>query len=120
MNAFSSDDFARRLIAEALFYDAEYAVLGTLSLVDLESQREMVLASYSPDDDVFVVEDATIWEDYESGQEDDIGYALAVDSTIAGSFASAEEAAVMILQKAREASLVPSITMLFEEDLETP
>ena len=116
MNAFSTEEFTRRLIAETLFYDAEFAVLGTLSLVDMQTLRERVIASYSPEDDAFVVEDATDWEEYEAGQEDDIGYALAIDSSIAGSFQTAEEAADLILSRAREHRLVPSVTMLFEED----
>jgi hypothetical protein len=116
MSSFNTDEFASRLIAESLFYDAEYAALGSLSLIDLESAREQIISSYSPDDEMFVVEEATDWEDYEPGQEDDIGYALALDSRELGMFATAQEAAVLILEQAKRHNLVPSVTMLFEED----
>ena len=53
------------------------------------------------------------------GQEDDIGYALAVDSREVSSYNTAEDASVALLTLAREHMLVPSITLLFEED-ETP
>ncbi len=116
MESFSEDNFALRLIAESLFFDAEYDALGTLSLVDLNSCREMVIASFSPEDEMFVVEEATEWESYEPGQEDDIGYALAVDSRELGSFDTAEEASRLILDQARKSNLVPSVTMLFGEE----
>jgi hypothetical protein len=116
MEPFSGDKFALRLIAESLFFDAEYDALGTLSLVDPVSAREMVIASFSPEDEMFVVEEATEWEQYEPGQEDDIGYALAVDSRELGSFDSAQESATMILELARKSNLVPSVTMLFGEE----
>lgn len=118
METFSEEKFALRLIAESLFYDPEYDAIGTLSLIDDESAREMVIASFSPDDEMFVVEEAIEWEQYEPGQEDDIGYALAVDSRELGSFDTAEEASFLILERARKANLVPSVTMLFgdEED----
>ena len=116
METFTTDKFALRLIAESLFFDAEYDALGTLSLIDLNSARELVIASFSPEDEMFVVEEATEWEQYEPGQEDDIGYALAVDSLEIGSFDTAEEASTLILERARESNLVPSVTMLFGEE----
>jgi len=116
MEPFTGENFARRLIAESLFFDSEYDALGTLSLIDPESAREMVLASFSPEDEMFVVEEATEWEQYEPGQEDDIGYALAVDSRELGSFDTAEEASSLILELARKSNLIPSVTMLFGEE----
>jgi hypothetical protein len=114
--SFDPDYFSRQLIAESLFYDAEYAALGTLSLIDLESSRECIIAAYSPDEEMFVVELATEWEEYEPGNEDDIGYALAVDSDELGTYATADEAADVLLAKARELNLLPSMTMLFSEE----
>lgn len=116
MTSFDTEEFARRLIAESLFYDPEYEALGTLSLIDLENARETIIASYSPEDEMFVVEEATKWEDYEAGQEDDIGYALALDSRELGTFETAEEASGLVFEQARRLHLVPSVTMLFEED----
>ena len=116
MAQFDLEDFARRLIAETLFYDEEYEALGNISLVDNRIEQERFVASYSPEDGVFVIEEATNWEEYESGDADEIGYALAVDSREHGSYETADEAADELLSLARSFKLVPSITLLFEED----
>ena len=52
----------------------------------------------------------------EPGEEDDIGYALAVDSREHGVYDTPEEAADVLLKLAKESNLQPSITLLFEED----
>jgi hypothetical protein len=116
MAQFDSEDFTRRLIAETLFFDEEYEALGNLSLVDGRSEQERFVASYAPEDGVFVIEEATNWEDYEAGEADDIGYALAVDSKEHGSYETADEAADELFALASKFRLVPSITLLFEED----
>jgi hypothetical protein len=116
MAAFDQEQFIRRLIAETLFYDDEYGALGNLSLIDLQSRQERYLASYVPDDGTFIIEEATDWEDYEPVDGDEIGYALAVDSKEHGCFDSPEEAADALLQIARQQGLLPSVTLLFEED----
>lgn len=116
MAQFELEDFTRRLIAETLFYDEEYEALGNISLVDERIEQERYVASYSPEDGLFVIEEATNWEDYESGSDDEIGYALAVDSKEHGSYDSVEAAAAEILELAKKFQLTPSITLLFEED----
>ena len=116
MPPFNHEHFTRRLITETLFYDEEYGALGNLSLIDTESGKERYIASYSPADGNFIVEEATEWEDYTPGADDEIGYALAVDSTLHGEFESPDEAAEVLLGLAREHGLLPSITLLFEED----
>lgn len=116
MDSFTTEEFARRLIAESLFFDAEYSALGTLSLIDLSLSREVVIASYSPEEEVFIVEEASEWEDYKPGDDDDIGYALAIDSTELGTYDTAEEASTIIFKHAKDRNLVPSVTMLFEDE----
>ena len=116
MDPFNLEHFARRLIAETLFYDEEYGAIGSLSLVDPAQRREQFLASYVPDDGTFVIEEASAWEDYEPDEEDEIGYALAVDSKEYGCYDSPEETADALLQLAREKGYIPSVTLLFEED----
>jgi hypothetical protein len=116
MARFDLEDFARRLIAETLFYDEEYEALGNLSLVDPALAKERFVASYAPEEGLFVVEEATEWEEYEEGGDDDIGYALAVDSREHGSYDSPEEASEALLALSKAHGLVPSITLLFEED----
>ena len=110
------DQFTLLLIAETLFYDAEYGALGNLSLIDTEAARERYIASYVPDEDFFMLEEASDWEDYEPSEDDEIGYALAVDSREYATYDTAEEAAEAILHLAREHDLMPSITLLFEDD----
>lgn len=114
--SFNSDQFAIRLIAETLFYDEEYEALGNLSLVDPSARQERFVASYAPEDGSFVIEEATEWEDYEPGSPDDIGYALAVDSKDHATFDDAEEAATVLYGLAKKHGLMPSITLLFEEE----
>lgn len=116
MKEFKPEDFLRRLIAETLFYDEEYGALGNLSLIDEEQRRERYVASFVPDNGSFQIEEATEWEDYEAGGEDDIGYALAIDSREHGVYDTPEEAAEVLLKLATESNLQPSITLLFEED----
>lgn len=116
MKPLSMDHFTRRLLAETLFYDEEYGALGSLSLIDVMSGKECFIASFMPEDGTFVIEKATEWEDGETDEKDEIGYALAVDSEEFGTFKTPEAAAETLLGLAREHSLMPSITLLFEED----
>ncbi len=116
MKEFNAEHFMRRLIAETLFYDEEYGALGNLSLIDEGQSRERFVASYIPDAGDFLIEEATEWEEYEPGEDDDIGYSLAVDSNEHGTYDTPEEAAEVLLRLAMEHNLVPSITLLFEED----
>ena len=116
MTPFNIEHFTRRLIVETLFYDDEYGALGNLSLIDPDARRERFLASYVPDDGTFMIEEATEWEEYEPDESDEIGYALAVDSKEHGCFETPEEAADVLIGLAREHGLLPSVTLLFEED----
>ncbi len=116
MGTIGADDFTQRLIAETLFYDDEYEALGNLSLIDADRSQERYIGSYVPEDHIFVVEEGVEWEEYTPGQDDDIGYALAVDSKEVGSYDTAEETAAVLLMLAKEHSLLPSVTLLFEEE----
>ncbi len=118
MSSFNLEDFTRRLIAETLFHDEEYGVIGNLGLIDPQTRKERFLASYVPNDDTFIVEEATEWEDFipEEGGTDEIGYVLAVDSKEYGCFDSPEETSETLLNLAREHNLLPSVILLFEED----
>lgn len=116
MNPFNLDHFTRRLIAETLFYDDEYGAIGNLSLIDPQARKERYLASYVPDDGTFVIEEATEWENYEPIEGDEIGYALAIDSKEFGCYETPEETSEALLLLATEHNLLPSVTLLFEED----
>jgi hypothetical protein len=116
MKAFNNESFMRRLIGETLFYDEEYGALGNLSLIDADTRREKYVASFVPDLGQFLVEEATEWEEDTPDADDDIGYALAVDSKEVGLYDLPEEAAEVLLKLATEQNLMPSITLLFEED----
>lgn len=117
MTPFNLEHFARHLIAETLFYDEEYGALGNLSLIDPDALRERYVASYLPDDGLFTIDEALEWEGGPApGEEDDIGYRLAVESEEYGTYETPEEAAEVLLQLASEQGLLPSITLLFEED----
>ena len=116
MEAFNIEHFTRHLIAEALFYDEEYGAVGSLSLIDPDTSQERFIASFMPDDGTFVIEEATAWEDFEPDEDDEVGYALAVDSEEYASYDLPEETAEALLLLAREHALLPSITLLFEEE----
>ena len=119
MSTQSLEDFAVHLIAETLFYDEEYGALGNISLIDPARGREIYVASYLPETRDFTIEEASAWERSEDlGEDDEIGYALAIDSTVHGSYDTAAEAARALLALAREKGLQPSVTLLFEDEEE--
>jgi len=113
---FNSDQFARQLLIEALFYDAEYGALGNISLIDKESVRERYLASYDPERDTYLIEEAVEWEDLDADEDGEIDYALAVDGKEHASFDTPDAAADALLGLAREHDLAPSFMILFEEE----
>jgi hypothetical protein len=114
--AFSIEQFARNLLVEALFYDEEYAALGNVSLIDRENKRERFLASYDPDQDQFIIEEAVEWEEIDVDEDGEVDYALAVDGKEHGCFDTPEDAADELLNLARQTNLVPSFMLLFEEE----
>ena len=117
MASFNLEHFTRRLIAETLLYDEEYGVYSNLSLIDPTARQERYIASYLPEEDTYVIESAIEWEqDYDPLEDEDIGYALAVNSEEYDTYDTPEEASEALLALAQEQSLLPSITLLFEED----
>ncbi|PSQ91452.1 MAG: hypothetical protein BRD52_08055 [Bacteroidetes bacterium SW_4_67_19] len=115
--SFDADQFTQVLLAEALFYDEEYGALGHLGLIDEEARRERYLASFMPEDGSFIIEEATAWEDRAPDDEDEgIGYALATDSDEYAHYPVPEQAAEALLSLAREHTLQPSLTLLFEDE----
>jgi hypothetical protein len=117
MPAFNLEHFTRRLIGETLFYDEEFGALGNLSLIDPKAGKERYVASYLPEEGTFVIEEATAWEtDVVADEEDEIGYTLAVETEEYETYETADEAAVVLLNLARDQGLLPSITLLFEDD----
>ncbi|MEM6326076.1 MAG: hypothetical protein AAF791_03065 [Bacteroidota bacterium] len=113
---FSVDQFARQLLIEALFYDEEYGALGNVSLIDPASVRERYLASYDPERDTFLIEEAVEWEDLDADEDGEVDYALAVDGKEHGTYETPEDTADQLLNLAREHALMPSFMILFEED----
>ncbi|HHP7238516.1 MAG TPA: hypothetical protein ACFCU0_08830 [Longibacter sp.] len=117
MPAFDLENFVHRLIAETLFYDAEYGLVGSLSLIDVEASREMYIASFMPDDGTLLIEEATEWEsDIDLEDETDVAYRLAVESTEYGTYEIPEVASGALLALAEEHDLLPSFTVLFEDE----
>jgi hypothetical protein len=117
MPDFDLENFTHRLLAESLFYDLEYGLVGSVSLIDPETEREMYIASFMPDDGSFMIEEATAWEDPpELEDEEDVAYAHATESTVHGTYEIPEVAANTVLTLAREHDLLPSVTVLFEDE----
>jgi hypothetical protein len=117
MADFDAENFTLRLLTETLFYDTEYGIVGVLSLIDPSEQREHYLASYSPEDDAFLIEEATAWESAEDldTDEEDVPYALAIDSTVHDTYDLPEEAAIELLTLAAQHGLLPSFTPYYED-----
>ncbi len=117
MPAFDLENFTHRLLSESLFYDLEYGLVGSVSLIDPETEREMYIASFMPDDGSFMIEEAAAWEDPpDLEDEEDVAYALATESTVYGTYDIPEVAANAVLTLAREDDLLPSVTVLFEDE----
>jgi hypothetical protein len=117
MPGFDLDNFTHRLLAESLFYDLEYGLIGSVSLIDPHEEQERYIASFMPDDGTYMIEEATAWEDPPALEdEEDVAYALATDSTVYGTYEIPEVAANTVLALAREHDLLPSVTVLFEDE----
>ncbi len=118
MSTFDPSNFSRHLLTEMLFFDAEYGALGNVSLVDTsDTPRERYVAAFLPEEGAFVIEEATEWEkDYNPAEDDEIGYALAVDAEEYGLYDTPEAAAEELLSLAGQFNLLPSLTLLFEEE----
>ncbi len=114
--AFSTEQFARQLLIEALFYDEEYVALGNVSLIDGAAQRELYLASFDPERNTYLIEEAVEWEELDADEDGEIDYALAVDGNEYGTYDSPEDAADVLLTLAREHNLSPSFMLLFDEE----
>lgn len=117
MSAFDLENFVQRLIAETLFYDGDYGLVGSLSLIDVEAEKEMYIASFMPDDGTFLIEEATAWEDELDLEDDaDVAYRLAVESREYGTYEIPEVASGALLAIAEEHDLLPSFAVLFEDE----
>ncbi len=114
MKDFDLEHFAKVALSEALFYDEEYGAIGAVSLIDESQGKELFIASYSPEDDKYVIEEANRWESYSPNGDDDIGYQLAIDSKPSGLFDSPVDAADQLLALAADGDLRPSVSLLFE------
>ena len=104
-------------LAETLFYDAEYGLYGSISLIDTELEREAYLAAYDSTAEVFQIEKATAWEKTNGGEDDDFGYAIAVDGKILAEYKSSVETADALLDLVdQEGNLAPGFVPEVEED----
>ena len=116
MADFDAENFTLRLLTETLFYDTDYGLTGIVSLVNPRKRREQYLASYSPEDDAFLIEEATAWEsDVEDEDEEDVAYALATEGDVHGTYDLPEEAAIELFKLAAEHGLLPSFTPYYED-----
>ncbi|MFB6230442.1 MAG: hypothetical protein ABEL04_04725 [Salinibacter sp.] len=117
MAAFDLENFTTRLLTESLFYDLEYGMVGAVSLIDRAAGQERYIASFMPDDGSYMIEEATSWEEPpELEDEADVAYALATDSVVHSTHDVPEAAAQALIGLAREHDLLPSVTVLFEDE----
>jgi hypothetical protein len=116
MSAFNLEQFAKKLLAESLFYDEEYGALVNISLINEEEQKEQYIASFDPEGETYVIEEAVEWEDIDADRDGEIDYALAVDGKEHACFETPDEAADELLALARQHGLTPSLMLLFEDE----
>ena len=109
---FNPVDFARVLLAEALYFDDEHGSIGSVSLIDPSSGKELYMASYDPESESWLLEEATEWDD--EPVEDLI---MATDGNAIGEFDDPLEIANSVLELAAERGLTPVFLPLFEEPL---
>lgn len=109
---FDLTEFSRTLLAETLYYEDNFGLVGSVSLVDPAKSREVYLASFDPEEGQFVVERATAWEPAEDLR---IDYTLASDGNLVGTFERGEGAATQLLDLARREGLIPRFHLLYED-----
>ena len=104
------DQFAEALLADALFYDPDTAMLGNLSLIDPESREERYTASFLPEQEIFVIERAVAWQDHDP--DDDPELVFADEAERHGTYDSARQVAKELLALARAQQLLPHLGLL--------
>ena len=109
---FDATDFARTLLAETLYFDDEHGSIGSVSLFDAESGQEHFMASYDPDSEGWLIEEANEWDD-----EAVEGLLMATDGELVGEFEDPYDAAGKMIELAAEKGLVPVFLPLFEESI---
>lgn len=109
--------FAVVLLSEALFFDEEFGATGYVSLIDEESAREVYMASFVPEEGVFGIDEAVAWDEEDDEDEDEIRYDMATKTKRRASFSTPIEAAEYLLELAERNDLLPSMTLLFEDDV---
>ena len=109
---FNPVDFARTLLAETLFFDDEHGSIGSVSLVDPSSGKELYIASYDPESELWLLEEATEWDD-----EPVEGLVMATDGNSVGEYDDPLAIAGSVLEIAAEQGLTPVFLPLFEEPL---
>jgi hypothetical protein len=116
MPNFNMGSFAQALLAGLLFYDREYGALGVVCLIDEETNRERFLASYDPEGDTYLIEEATEWEDPSAMEADESDFVMATDGKEHMRRDDAESAAGEFLLLAMNHNLIPVFEVLFEDD----
>lgn len=112
MSSFDAETFSQDLLAEMLFYEENFGLIGTVSLVSADDGRERYLASFDPDEGAFILEEATEWA---PGNDDDLAYELAVEGTVVETCAEAATLAEELFARASDENLKPHLQILYED-----
>ena len=105
----------KQLLLDCLNYDEEYGALGNVSLIDKESVRELYVASFDPDLDFYLIEEATEWEEFDADEDNDPAYALAVDGKEYGTYGTPEEVVEVLITLGRHHDYAFRFMVLHEE-----
>lgn len=109
---FDAREFATSLLAEVLYFDDEHGSIGSVSLIDPSSGKEMYMASFDPELESWLLEEASEWDD-----EPVEGLLIATDGKPMAEFDDPIEIAAAVIDLAAEYRLSPVFLPLFEEPL---
>lgn len=112
MSTFDIETFSKELLREMLFYEENFGLIGTISLVDTDAGRERYLASFDPDEGAFILEQATEWAPLE---DDDMAYELAMEGKVIETFTETTAIVDELFARATRENLRPYLQILYED-----
>lgn len=110
---FNAENFAKELLAESIFFDAENGFSSTVMLIDADG-KERFYAFEDGEEGEFVIEEATEWEPV--ANED--GEFMATDGKEVLSFEEVEEIAQALYELAASHQLLPRVFLVLEGEEE--
>jgi hypothetical protein len=106
------ETFSKELLTEMLFYEENFGLVGTVSLVDMNAGKERYLGSFDPDEGAFILEEATAWAPVE---DEAMEYELAMEGEIVETITDPGKMANELFTRAVSEHLTPHLQILYED-----